>query len=768
MGELRRGFTNIGARSRVRAFPGFPMPAEAVHHRLGPRGCLCLGVHAGDLITLAGGDGNVAIAAFDARGGSCLAALGLVPASDISDLQLDLDALNGWAAARGLEPADFAMAVMPVGERVVFKAETPCTLWIMVPADALQLVLGGALSTLEVSLSRAGPAPILPEPLGPVEDEFTVDRGTGRAYRLAKGAFVQIIDVHGQQCSDFMAFRASALDAGEEVMIDATATRSMVRRSYPRPGVLDSFFDHKAAPLLQVVQDTCGRHDTFGLACTARGYEDRGFPGHLNCSDNMSNALSPYGVASRAAWPAVNFFWNTWIDPHTHDILTEESHSRPGDYVLMRALTDLICVSTACPDDIDPINGWNPTDIHVRIYRAETPFRRAVAYRVKEDAPMTISRESAFHPRTAALTQDMAPSRDLWMPNSYPANGTLGEYWACRETVALQDMSSLRKYDIVGPDAESVLQRLVTRDLSRLALWRGTYALMCDETGAVVDDGTLFRLGPELFRWCCGAEESGRRIEAFAEQEGLQVRVMDMSDALANVALQGPKSRDLLRALVCTRPTVPSLDQLKWFGVTIARLNDRDGTPFMLSRTGYTGELGYELFCAKADALSVWDALMENGAAHGIKPMGAAALNTIRIEAGFAAAGAEFGPGHDAWEAGLGFAIDLRKADFCGKAALERNAQAPRRVLRGLLLQGNDVPRDGAPVYLGEREVGRVTSATRSPMLGHGIAMARLAVEFADKGTALQVGMMDGRMKTLPACVGDVPFVDPRRERARV
>jgi aminomethyltransferase len=201
--------------------------------------------------------------------------------------------------------------------------------------------------------------------------------------------------------------------------------------------------------------------------------------------------------------------------------------------------------------------------------------------------------------------------------------------------------------------------------------------------------------------------------------------------------------------------------------VTVARLNDRTGAPFMLTRSGYTGELGYEIFCARTDAVTIWDALMEAGREFGITPMGTAALEIIRIEAGLAAAGAEFAPGIDAFEAGLGFAVDMAKAHFCGKPALERNAGAPRRVLKGLLLDCDDVPSHGAPVFAGERQVGTVTSATRSPMLERAIAMARLSVEYSANDTALEIGQLDGRMKRLGACVTDSPFVDPKRERAR-
>ncbi|MEM7524763.1 MAG: glycine cleavage T C-terminal barrel domain-containing protein, partial [Pseudomonadota bacterium] len=216
-----------------------------------------------------------------------------------------------------------------------------------------------------------------------------------------------------------------------------------------------------------------------------------------------------------------------------------------------------------------------------------------------------------------------------------------------------------------------------------------------------------------------------------------------------------------------TQPHVPALDDLKWFGCTLARLHDREGAPFMLARSGYTGELGYEIFCDKAHAIEVWDAVMAAGAAYGIQPMGGEALEMIRIEAGLAAAGAEFAPDVDAYEAGLGFAVDLRKSDFVGKAALEERAAHPRRRLRGLILDCDDAPAHGAPVLAGERQVGVVTSAARSPMLETAIAMARIAEAHCETGAILEIGRMGGRMKRLTARVVDIPFVDPKRERAR-
>ncbi|MEX0366804.1 MAG: DUF1989 domain-containing protein [Ruegeria sp.] len=765
-------FSNMGFDTSGRRFPGFPKTTGARSYALAPREAVKLEMLAGDLISADGitSSSPLELATFDASGQPMLAALGLTSNGTVEPSDFDGARFSDWIAAQGGDPFQPVLShrLAQAEDALILRADQPLTIWLIRPAPAQNMIDGtggGSVTVLHKPAIVNGP--LLPPLLGDTRDEFTVPRGTGCAYEVKAGEVIQIIDIEGQQCSDFMALRADGLHRGDEWIIDSTATRSMVRRAYPGPGLLDKFYDREMRPLLNVVQDTCGRHDTFGLACTARGYEERGFPGHVNCSDNMSNALAPYGVARRSAWPAINFFWSTWIDPTTHHLLTEESHSRPGDYVAMRAIEDLVCVSTACPDDIDPINGWNPTDVHVRIYRPETPIRRAVAYREKEDALMSISQDSAFHERLAPLTQHFAPARDLWAPVSYPSHGTLGEYWACREAVTVQDMSGLRKYDIVGPDAEKLLQQATTRNVAKLPVWRGSYTLMCDESGTVIDDGTLFRLAPDLFRWCCGSEESGRVLQALASERGLQARVHAMRGALPNLALQGPKSRDLLRKIAFTQPHVPALDHLKWFGVTVARLNDREGAPFMLSRSGYTGELGYEIFCAKSDAIAIWDAVMAAGEEFGITPMGSAALEIIRIEAGLAAADAEFAPGVDAFEAGLGFAVDLNKADFTGKAALERNARDPRRMLKGLLIDCDDVPAHGAHVYLGERQVGVVTSATRSPSLERAIAMARLSVEHSDNETRLEIGQLDGRMKRLGATVTDIPFIDPQRKRAR-
>ncbi|WP_419914269.1 DUF1989 domain-containing protein [Hoeflea sp.] len=732
-------------------------------------------VGSGDLVTITCVDGgaSILVAAIDSSGANALEQLDLkqheIPDETVHGV--DRSTLDGWLEARGASASAVCFARLfevgtPAAERFTFRSQTDCTLWLASPADAAMVTEGGG-GTFAVDIAHSSPASLLPDPLGDVRDEFTVDSGTARAYEVRKGDFIQVIDIMGRQCSDFMAMRADALDSGVERFVDSTVTRTFAGGAYPGPGLYDKFLDQDMQPLLSVVQDSIGRHDTFALACTARGYEERGFPGHLNCSDNISEAFAPFGIGRRDAWPAINFFFNSSILPTDNRLQVEEASSRPGDHVIMRALTDLVCVSTACPDDIDPINGWNPTDIHVRIYTPEAPIRRAVAYRPFHDSEVSMTRESAFNTRTSALTRSFQVARDLWLPTSYEATRAIGEYWACRNAVTIQDTSSLLKYDVLGPDAERLLQTCLTRDIARLSVNRGVYALATAHNGSVLDDGTLFRLGPDLFRWCCGSEESARHFQETAAKDGLKVWIKSHGPSMPSLAIQGPKSRELLERVVFIQPHQPALDTVKWFGVTIARLHDRNGPAFMLSRTGFTGELGYEIFCAKDGAIGIWDALMEAGSDLGITPMGLDAQSTLRIEAGLMVAGAEFTPDTDALEAGLGFAVDFRKETFIGRDALLRNRAAPRRKLVGLIFDGNEAPNHGDAVLSDRLQVGTVTSATRSPVLGHPIAMARVDIEFAQEGGTLEIGKLDGHSKRLQAKITAIPFVDPKREKAR-
>lgn len=741
--------------------------------------CRRVALKAGDLLTLINVDGGcaallVALSEHCETMNSSLLGLTPEPMGVLDFTRFDGRELHARLKARNIvfdqcQPHRvFDQATLP-GEKFTFCASADCQLFVAVPTIANGSErAGGGHMRLEIQDHHQPSSEFpLPEPLGKIVEEWRIPRATAFAYEVKRGQFVQVLDVEGQQCSDFMAMRSDALNRGVERYIDSTVTRSMTHGAYPRPGTLDKFYDQDMQPLLAVLQDTVGRHDTFALACTARGYEDRGFPGHINCSDNISEAYRPFGVAERTAWPAVNFFFNSSISSRDNLLTADEAWSRAGDYICMEALTDLVCVSTACPDDVDPINGWNPTDVHVRIYEEDTTIRKSMYYRADPEDEGTMTRHSAFYPRTSKLTSQFEQARDIWLPTQYDATGAVAEYWACREAATLQDMSSLRKFDITGPGAEELLQHCMTRNVGKLAEHRGLYSLMCDERGSVIDDGTLFRLAPDVFRWCCGSDNSSLHLKEQADQLGLRVWVKSLGERMPNLALQGPKSREILRHIVHTQPTKPAIDNVKWFGFTIARLRDRDGPAFMLTRSGFTGELGYEIFCDEKDALEIWDALMDVGAPLGLKPMGSMALNMLRIEAGLMNSGAEFGPESDALESGLGFAVDFKKAAFIGRAALKRNREAVRKRLVGLQFFGNDTPEHGDPVFIGREQIGTVTSASRSPELSRAIAMARIAVENADVGTAVEVGRLDGHMKRLPCIVCDLPFIDPRREKAR-
>jgi aminomethyltransferase len=193
-----------------------------------------------------------------------------------------------------------------------------------------------------------------------------------------------------------------------------------------------------------------------------------------------------------------------------------------------------------------------------------------------------------------------------------------------------------------------------------------------------------------------------------------------------------------------------------------------DGTPIVVSRTGYTGELGYEVWCHPDDAQAVWDAIWEAGRTRELTPFGLDALDIVRIEAGLIVAGNEYDQKVDPFEAGIGFAVDLRgDEDFVGRAALEERKTHPQRALVGLEVEGNEAAVHGDPVFVGRQEIGVVTSGTRSPVLKTTIALARLAVGFSELGTNVEVGKLDGQQKRIPATVVRFPFYDPEKTRPR-
>lgn len=690
------------------------------------------------------------------------------------------EAILRTLARTGMDPQTVSAATLfddwsPAGTTMEFTATDAAMVLVAAPGARMSVEDDAAnppsdlLVEVRRAALRAAREPRLPEPLADPVLDLRIDAATAQSYEVKAGQYIQVIDVEGRQCSDFLAFDAARLSEGVERGLDSTTTRYFMERAYPQPGLYGKFYDQDANPLVEVIQDTVGRHDTFGLACNAKYYADMGYPGHVNCTDNFNTQLRPYRIEQRNGWPALNLFYNTAFDEH-NQLLSDEPWSRPGDYVLMRAGTDLVCASSACPDDIDPSNAWVPTDIHIRVYDAERTFALAIAHRVTPESEATLTKQTAFHSRTSELTKQFIEYRGYWLPSSYDNFGAQEEYWACRERAAVMDLSPLRKFEVLGPDAEALLQACVTRNIRKLSHGQVVYSAVCNDTGGMIDDCTVFRLGDNNFRFVGGDEYSGLWLREQAERLGLdRVWVKHSTDQLHNIAVQGPASRDILAEIIWTPATQTDFGELKWFRFAVGRLGDHTGVPLVVSRTGYSGELGYELWVHPDDGPALWDAVWEAGRPHGMAPLGLDALDILRIEAGLVFAGYDFSDQTDPYEAGIGFTVPLKtkEDDFVGRDALLSRKASPQRVLVGLELAGNETAEHGDCVHVGRSQVGVITSATRSPILAKNIALCRMAVQHAEIGTQVEVGKLDGHQKRIPATVVRFPFYDPDKEKPR-
>jgi len=657
------------------------------------------------------------------------------------------------------------------GDVVEFTVAEDGLLALTSVGEAMSVEGGVPPTELVMFIKRANPMHEgdgwLPEPLADPVADFQIDRTTGKAYEVKKGQYVQIIDKFGRQCADFQAFSKRTIDQGRALPLDTTTTRMLQGKGYVEPGFHSKVFDQNMIPLVEVVQDSVLRHDTLGTTCHKRYYEDHGYFGHRNCADNFNGVLAPYGIESRPAWMAINLFFNTWLDDN--QIHADEPWTRPGDYTLMRAQEDLVCVTSACPDDVDSANGWNPTDIHVRVYDSAEKIKRSFGFRKRTDSDLEMTKETGFHPRTSALTRDYVEYNGYWLPNSYTAYGANAEYWACREKAIIMDLTALRKFEIMGPDAEELCQICLTRNVRKLAIGEVVYSAMCYETGTMIDDGTLFRMTDTNFRWIGGSDQGGDWLREQAKKRDLNVIVKTSTDQLHNVSVQGPKSRDILKEIVWTPPHQPELAELNWFRFLVGRIGGYEGIPIMVSRTGYTGELGYEVWCHPDHAPEVWDAIMQAGEPHGVAPLGLEALDMLRIESGLIFANYEFDDQTDPYEAGIGFTVPLKSKndDFIGRDALQKRKDNPQRKLVGLELDGDEVAGHGDCVRVGRHQVGVITSAMKSPVLSKNIALCRMAVEYAEPGTKVEVGKLDGHQKRLSATVVAFPAYDPKKEKPR-
>jgi glycine cleavage system T protein (aminomethyltransferase) len=357
------------------------------------------------------------------------------------------------------------------------------------------------------------------------------------------------------------------------------------------------------------------------------------------------------------------------------------------------------------------------------------------------------------------------------------------EYNAIRNAAALIDVSPLFKYMVTGPDAARLVDRMITRDVSKMAIGQVYYTPWCDEHGKVIDDGTVSRLDDHAFRWTA-ADPSLRWFRMNAQ--GMNVRIDDVSEAIAAVALQGPTSARVLRAVAKA-----DLDRLKYFRVTPGTIA---GVGVDISRTGYTGDLGYEIWMPAERAVDVWDALIAGGRPFDIKPAGMLALDVARIEAGLLLIEVDFFSSRKAmipsqmytpYELGMGRLVSLDKARFIGQRALrEEQDRGPARQIVGLEIDWTDVEklydaaglapavaatasRAAVPVYRSGRQVGKATSTTWSPVLKRMIALATIERPHYAEGTELQFEMtVEAVRHRVTAKVVKTPFFNPARKTA--
>jgi aminomethyltransferase len=392
---------------------------------------------------------------------------------------------------------------------------------------------------------------------------------------------------------------------------------------------------------------------------------------------------------------------------------------------------------------------------------------------------------TAFHEKTFALCQSLNYREwsGYYTVSSYETHHE-HEYNAIRNAAALIDVSPLFKYRITGRDATRLVNRVVTRDLQAVSVGQVIYTPWCDEKGKVIDDGTVSRLEENTYRWTA-ADPNLRWFHQNAL--GMDVQIEDISEQVAALALQGPTSAQLLQSVVRDA----DIGSLKYFHVTSATI---DGVPVDISRTGYTGDLGYELWIPWNQATTVWDALMTKGRAFDLHPAGMLALDVVRIEAGLLLIDVDFHSSKKAmiepqkyspFELGLGRLVQLEKAKFVGRDALiKERATGSSRQIVGLEVDWPSVERlhDDAglppampaaasrvpvPVYKNGNQAGRATSTTWSPTLKKLIALATVKSDFAKPGATLEIEMtVEAVRHRVPATVVKTPFFNPKRKTA--
>ena len=373
-----------------------------------------------------------------------------------------------------------------------------------------------------------------------------------------------------------------------------------------------------------------------------------------------------------------------------------------------------------------------------------------------------------FHSRVEAACQvnDWGNWMGYTTPNAY--FDVELEYFAIRSTTGVFDLSPMNKYRITGPDAEAFLNRMVTRDVAKIGVNRVAYAVWCNDTGEVLDDGTIFRLGPEDFRLC-----SYQRADDWLHwcRLGFDVSIHNESEEVAGLAVQGPTSCTILSLIGCT-----DLNLLKPFGIGHFSV---EGVPVMVSRTGFTGDLGYEVWIDPNHAEMLWDRLFEAGRDYLIKPIGSYALDLARIEAGFLQAHVDFVPAEEVvrpgrtrspFELGLAWLVDFNKPHFNGRTALlAEQARGSRYRFAILDIEGNK-PAEHSFILKGDKQVGTVTSAAWCPTVKSNLAFAQIEMPYGAVGDELVAEIYYQRelhwTRLLAPCrVIDGPLFKPARRR---
>ncbi|HEY7554418.1 MAG TPA: aminomethyltransferase family protein [Candidatus Binatia bacterium] len=391
---------------------------------------------------------------------------------------------------------------------------------------------------------------------------------------------------------------------------------------------------------------------------------------------------------------------------------------------------------------------------------------------------------TAFHSRTSALcaSQNWRVWSGYFVASSYETVHDY-EYHAIRNTAALIDISPLYKYEVRGQDAVALVNRVISRDAARCAVGQALYACLCDGTGKVIQDGTAFRLAEDYFRLHL-AEPALRWLRLNAV--GLNVEIQECSEAVAALALQGPNALAILRQIVDI-----DLSRLRFFRLSRANIM---GTPVVVSRTGYTGDLGYEIWLSCDEAERLWDIVMAAGKNFGIKPAGMLALDVARLEAGFILLEVDYvgadkaiipSQKYSPYEISLGWTVDLKKDHFVGHQALrEESRRGPVRQIVGLeidlqayerLFQKAGLAphfpltawRGGVPLYRARKQVGQATTGGWSPTLKKYVALATLQKGNAEIDCRVDMEVtVEHQRKTVDAKVVKLPFFDPPRKRA--